>query len=195
MLSREQLEEILNVRKVIQKGHFRLSSGRHSDTYVQCARIFEYPTTAEIICSDLADRIAGRPVDIVLGPAVGAITFAYEMSRQLSVPNVFAERVDGKMKLRRGFSIPPDAKVLIVEDVITTGRTVEELFPLVEEAGADVRAIGCILDRSNGQVDFGVGTPIIPELRLDVVSWEEHECPLCAQGSEPVEPGSRHLHR
>lgn len=191
MLTKEEILHIFDEHDVIMEGHFQLSSGLHSNRYVQCARIFEYPGDAEKLCRDLAEKVKDLDIDFVAGPAVGAITMAYEMARQLGTPNVFAERENGMMTLRRGFSIPAQARVLLVEDVVTTGGSVRELFPVVEGAGAEVAAVACILDRSGGKADFGV--PLFSELALDVTACRPEECPLCASGLELVEPGSRRL--
>lgn len=191
MLTQDEIMHVFEDRDVILEGHFLLSSGLHSDRYVQCARIFEYPEAAELLCSDLAEKLKDVEIDLVLGPAIGAVTMAYEMSRQLGVPNIFAEREHGHLRLRRGFEIPNGARVLLVEDVVTTGGSLRELWPLVEEAAAQVSAVACIMDRSNGDVDFGV--PFVSELRLKVLTYEAGLCPLCSAGSLPVEQGSRHL--
>lgn len=191
MHTQEEVLKIFEDNHVLQQGHFVLTSGLHSDRYAQCARIFEYPEIAVEICGDLAEKLKDIPVDLVMGAAVGGITLAYEVARQLGVPNIFAERENGELKLRRGFTIPSGARVLIVEDVVTTARTVNEMLPLIEQAGAEAAAIACILDRTGGKVDFDV--PFVSELALDVRNYEPEACPMCAEGPAAVEPGSRHL--
>lgn len=193
MLTQDEVMHIFENRDVILKGHFLLSSGLHSDRYVQCARIFEYPQVAEMLCGDLVEKLNGTEIDLVLGPAVGAITMAYEMGRQLGVQNMFAEREHGRMKLRRGFEIPAGARVLLVEDVITTGGSLRELLPLIEAAGASLTAVACIMDRTDGDVDFGV--PMVSEMSVKVLTYEAGFCPLCKEGSIPVEHGSRHANK
>lgn len=186
--------EIMNVFEqcgALMEGHFLLSSGLHSNRYVQCARVFEHPRAAERLCGELTQKISNVPVDIVLGPAVGAITMAYEMSRQTGVPNVFAEREGGELRLRRGFSIPEGARVLLVEDVVTTGGSVKELFPIVKAAGATVTGVACLVDRSGGTAEFDV--PFSSVLQVDVETFEPENCPLCEAGQPLEEPGSRRL--
>lgn len=186
--------EIMNVFEqcgALMEGHFLLSSGLHSNRYVQCARVFEHPRAAERLCGELTQKISDVPVDIVLGPAVGAITMAYEMSRQTGVPNVFAEREGGELRLRRGFSIPEGARVLLVEDVVTTGGSVKELFPIVKAAGATVTGVACLVDRSGGTAEFDV--PFSSVLQVDVETFEPENCPLCEAGQPLEEPGSRRL--
>lgn len=186
--------EIMNVFEqcgALMEGHFLLSSGLHSNRYVQCARVFEHPRAAERLCGELTQKISDVPVDIVLGPAVGAITMAYEMSRQTGVPNVFAEREGGELRLRRGFSIPEGARVLLVEDVVTTGGSVKELFPIVKAAGATVSGVACLVDRSGGTAEFDV--PFSSVLQVDVETFEPENCPLCEAGQPLEEPGSRRL--
>lgn len=189
----EQIMALFEDYDVLQSGHFILTSGLHSDRYAQCARIFAYPEVAVEICGDLVEKLRGVEVDLVMGAAVGGVAMAYEMARQLGVPNIFAEREGGELKLRRGFTIPAGAKVLVVEDVVTTARTVNEMLPLIEAAGASAAAVACILDRTGGKVAFDV--PFISELSLDVKNYPPDACPMCDAGSEAVEPGSRHLHQ
>ena len=185
-------EEILNVFRetgVMLEGHFLLTSGRHSNRYMQCAKLFQRPQISERFSKELAEKF--EAVDIVAGPAIGGIILAYEVSRQLGVPNIFAEREDGKMTLRRGFEIPEGARVLVVEDVVTTGGSVKEVISLINRLGGKVAGVGCIVDRSNGAVDFGV--PFHAVLSMEVVSYPPKDCPLCKEGSQAVKPGSRGL--
>ncbi len=174
---------------VMQEGHFLLTSGRHSDKYMQCAKLFQNATISQMFAKELAEKF--KNVDIVIGPAVGGIILAYEVSRQLKVKNIFAERQNGAMALRRGFEIPQDANVLVVEDVVTTGGSVKEVITLVQGMGANVIGVGCIVDRSNGEVDFGV--PFEAVLRMEVISYEPENCPLCKNRIPAVKPGSRNL--
>lgn len=175
----------------LMSGHFLLSSGLHSLQYVQCARVFEYPSAAQKLCGVLVDKLREIGADLVMGPAIGAITMAYEVSRQMGIPNVFAERVNGTLQLRRGLTIPQGARVLLVEDVITTGGSVKELYPIVRDADASVAAVGCLVDRSGGRASFE--EPLASVLQIDVKTFEPADCPLCASGSVPEEPGSRRL--
>ena len=188
-MTKEQILKIFRETGVMLEGHFLLTSGRHSDQYMQCAKLFQYADISEKFAKELAGQFSG--IDLVAGPAVGGIILAYEVSRQLGVPNIFAERENGEMTFRRGFHVPKGAKVLVVEDVVTTGGSVKNVMALIRRNEADVAGVGCIVDRSNGQVDFGV--PFKAVLSMEVVSYEPDACPLCAQGVPAVKPGSRNL--
>lgn len=176
---------------VLLEGHFLLTSGRHSNRYLQCAKIFRNTKYSEEICSALADYFREGGVDVVVGPAMGAVQMAYEVSRALGCENFFTERgEDGKMTLRRGFAVEPGQKVLVVEDVVTTGGSVREVLELVRAAGAEPVGVGSVVDRTGGSIDFGV--PFHAVVSLDVESWTPEDCPLCKAGaSAPVKPGSR----
>ncbi len=191
MISNERVIEILKEAGVLLEGHFRLTSGRHSNKYLQCAKIFRNTKYSEELCGALAEQFADDGVEVVIGPAMGAVQMAYEVSRHLKCENFFAEReADGKMALRRGFEVKPGMKVLLVEDVVTTGGSVKEVLELVKAAGADVVGIGSIVDRTGGKIDFGV--PFKAVISVEVESWEPDECPLCKEGKiELVKPGSR----
>lgn len=190
-MTREEIIGIFKETGVMLEGHFQLTSGRHSDHYMQCARLFEHPRYAKLMCGELANAFAHERIDLVAGPAVGGIIIAYQTAERLGVRNVFAERQDGKMTFRRGFGIKPGENVLVCEDVVTTGGSVREVVGLIREAGGNVVGVGAIVDRSNGKVDFGV--PFKAVLLMEVVSWEEADCPLCKAGSKAVKPGSRLL--
>ena len=156
---------------------------------MQCARLFEYPEYAQEISKDIADAFENDNIDVVIGPAMGGVILSYEVSRQLNVRNVFAERADGAMSLRRGFEILPGQNVLVVEDVVTTGGSVFEVIALVKELGADVAGVGLVVDRSNGKVDFGCKKHAV--LTIEVISYEAKDCPICGTGMPLVKPGSR----
>lgn len=188
-MNRDEILKIFKETGVMLEGHFLLTSGRHSDKYMQCAKLFVNPEISEKFAKQLADKFEN--VDIVAGPAVGGIILAYEVARQLGVKNVFFERQEGKMTLRRGFEIPESANVLVVEDVVTTGGSVKEVVNEIQNIGANVIGVGSIVDRSNGKVDFGV--PFEAVLSMEVVSYEANECPLCKQGIPAVKPGSRNI--
>lgn len=190
-MDRAEMERIFKQTGLMLEGHFLLTSGRHSNRYMQCAKLFQYPEYSEMICKDLADRFAGQKIDMVVGPAVGGIIMSYEMARQFKVPNIFAERENGAMTLRRGFSIPEGAKVLVVEDVVTTGDSVREVMDIVAEAKAEVVGVCVVVDRSGGKIDFGV--PFEAAYETEIQSYEPSQCPLCEQGLELVKPGSRKL--
>ncbi len=192
MLTKEQVLAILKEREAVLEGHFLLTSGRHSDRYVQCAKLFQYADTSEIICKELADKFAGEKIDVVVGPALGGVIMAYEMGRQLGVRNIFAERENGNMTLRRGFKVEKGERVLVCEDVVTTGGSVKEVIALLSDMGAEIVGVGSVVDRSNGKVDFGV--PFHAVLSMEVTSYEADNCPLCREGKIPaIKPGSRNL--
>ncbi len=192
MITRERVEEILRESGVLLEGHFLLTSGRHSNKYMQCAKIFRHTKYSEELCAALAEQYKEEKIDVVIGPAMGAVQMAYEVSRAVGCENFFTERVEGKMVLRRGFEVTQGMRCLLVEDVVTTGGSVKEVAELVKEAGGIVVGIGSIVDRSNGTVDFGV--PFKSVYPIEVVSWETDECPLCKEGKLPaIKPGSRNL--
>lgn len=187
MLTQEQALEIFRESGVLQEGHFLLTSGRHSDRYMQCAKVFQYTRHAEELCRALASGFDG--VDLVIGPAVGAVQMAFEVSRHLNCRNIFAERENGAFVLRRGFEIKPGERVLVVEDTVTTGGSVREVLELVRAHGGDVVGVGALADRSAGKLDFGV--PFRAVVSVDIPSWDAGECPLCALSIPCVKPGSR----
>ena len=190
MISKERVLEIFKEAGVLLEGHFLLTSGRHSNRYLQCAKIFRNTRYSEELCAALADYYRNDGVEVVIGPAMGAVQMAYEVSRALGCENFFAERENGAMTLRRGFAVQPGQKVLLVEDVITTGGSVREVMDLVKAAGGEVVGVGSIVDRTGGKIDFGV--PFHAVISLDVESWEADECPLCKAGAPaPYNPGSR----
>jgi orotate phosphoribosyltransferase len=188
-MTREEILTIFKDTGVMLEGHFLLTSGRHSDKYMQCAKLFQNAAISEQFAKELASKFDG--VDLVVGPAVGGIILAYEVSRQLGVPNIFAERENGAMTLRRGFAVNEGDRVLVVEDVVTTGGSVKEVITLLNSMGAMVVGVGSIVDRSNGKVDFGV--PFRAVLSIEVVSYEPDACPLCQSGVPAIKPGSRNL--
>jgi len=192
MLSRERVIEIFEKSEVLLHGHFLLTSGRHSNQYMQCAQLLQYPEYAGEIAKGLAESFKDDNIDIVIGPAMGGIIIAYELARQLKVKNLFAERENGKMALRRGFYIPKGARVLVAEDVITTGGSVREVMEIVKEQGGEVVGIAVLVDRSNGSIDFG--TKLSAALTTEVISYDPDNCPICKEGKLPaIKPGSRKI--
>ncbi len=193
MITQERIMEILKEAGVLLEGHFKLTSGRHSNKYLQCAKIFRNTKYSEELCGALAEQYKNQDVQVVIGPAMGAVQMAYEVSRPLHCENFFTERdEDGKMALRRGFAVNPGEKVLVVEDVVTTGGSVREVIDLVKAAGGVVVGVGSIVDRTGGKIDFGV--PFKAVISLEVESWEPAEWPLCKAGAPaPVKPGSRKI--
>lgn len=188
-LSTEEIKKIFIDSGALLEGHFRLTSGRHSDRYIQCARVLMEPNYTAALCGHLAEAFKDEAVDLVVGPAMGGIVISYEMARQLGVPSLFTERVDGKMTLRRNFVIEPGQKVLVVEDVVTTGGSVKEVIDIVRENGGVVVGVALLVDRSNGKVDLGARVEAC--LSMDVKSYEADECPLCKAGLPIIKPGSR----
>jgi orotate phosphoribosyltransferase len=187
-MEQEKALDILEKAGVMQSGHFKLTSGKHSDRYMQCARLFETPAYSEALCRDLAERFRGE-VDVVAGPAIGGIIMAYEVARALGVRNIFAERENGAMTLRRGFFVKPGERALIVEDVVTTGGSVKEVAALLAQMGAQIVGVGAIVDRSGGKAGFGCRFEAAAAVALS--TYEPDDCPLCAQGIPVHKPGSR----
>lgn len=176
------------------KGHFRLTSGLHSPEYLQCALVLQHPALAERLgvqlAAELRGLLAGQPVQLVASPAVGGLIIGHEAARSLGARFVFAERdPQGKMTLRRGFSVEAGAAAVVVEDVVTTGGSTREVVDLLAAAGARVLAAGSIIDRSGGQA--GVGVPRVALATLQVVAHPPDDCPLCRQGLPVTKPGSR----
>jgi orotate phosphoribosyltransferase len=188
-VKKEDIIKTFKDNQAMLEGHFLLSSGRHSDRYLQCALVLQDPAVVEILAKELVAKLPKIEIDFVIGPALGGVTLAYEMGRQLGTKALFAERENGVMTLRRGFKIPAKARVLVVEDVITTGGSVLEVIEVVKEAGGQVIGVASLVDRSNGKVDLGY--PYYSLLPLEVISYEAKSCPLCAQGLPLVKPGSR----
>ena len=172
----------------ILDGHFLLSSGLHSDRYLQCALVLMHPERAADLCARLRQDYRAPIPDIIIGPAMGGITLAYELGRAFGKPAIFVERVDGKFALRRGFSLTPGQKVMIAEDVVTTGGSVNEVIDLVTQNGAHVVAVACLVHRSKSN-PFTV--PLIATMQMEVPTWPEASCPLCAKGLPARKPGSR----
>jgi orotate phosphoribosyltransferase len=191
MISNLRVLEIFKEAGVLLEGHFLLTSGRHSNKYLQCARIFRHVKYSEELCGALASQYADDAIDLVIGPAMGAVQMAYEVSRALRCENFFAEREDGKMTLRRGFSIEPGRRVLIVEDVVTTGGSVREVMDIVRSQGGVVAGVGAIVDRTGGEIDFGVPFRWVISMKVD--SWAAAQCPICKTGEPLVKPGSRKI--
>lgn len=192
MITQDRIIEILKEAGVLLEGHFLLTSGKHSNKYLQCAKIFRHTKYSEELCKALAEQFEDDNVEVVIGPAMGAVQMAYEVSRHLNVENYFAEREDGKMVLRRGFVITPGMRCLLVEDVVTTGGSVREVIELVKEAGGVVVGVGSVVDRTGGEIDFSV--PYKSVISMKVESWEADYCPLCKEGKiDLVKPGSRKL--
>jgi len=177
----------------IQKGHFKLTSGVHSDTYIQCAQIMQHPEFMHNLCSELGKKFRGDDIDVIVGPAIGGIIMAHVMARVLGpwVRAIFTERENGKMTLRRSFEIKEGEKVIVVEDVTTTGSSVREVIDIVKSRKGKVVGVGVLIDRSGGKVDFGI--KIEKLLTVDIKTFLPEECPLCKKEIPVIKPGSREL--
>ena len=170
-------------------GHFCLTSGLHSDTYFQCAKLYQYPPVVKTLAQELAKKLKGLEFDTVVSPAIGAIIFGYEVAAAADKRNLFVERKDGQMQLRRGYILKKGERVLIVEDVITTARTIFETIEALKEFEIEVAGVACIVDRSAGKLKDKLN--ITSLLQIDPVTYTPEECPLCKLGIELTKPGSR----
>ena len=187
-------DEVLGIYKrtgALLTGHFLLSSGLHSEQYLQSALVLQLPDIATKLCAGLAGHFKDKKVEAVIAPALGGVFVSHETARALGVRALFAERVNGELTLRRGFTIKPGERVLVVEDVITTGKSTKETIEVVKKAGGVVVAAGSLVDRSGGKAELGV--PYKSLVTLNVPAYTPEACPLCKAGSAPVKPGSRGL--
>ena len=190
-MKKEEILEIFHKTNALLEGHFLLTSGRHSNQYFQCAKVLQYPKHTTNICKIIADNFKNLEIDTVISPAIGGIVVGQEVARQLNKRFIFAERENKNLTLRRGFEIKKNEKVLVCEDVVTTGGSVFEVIDIVKANGGKVVGVGMIVDRSNGKVNFGV--PQISTLQMEVISYLPEECPMCKEGIPAVKPGSRKL--
>lgn len=177
------------------EGHFLLSSGLHSDRYLQCAKVLMYPDRAAALCKALArkviDTIGEGRIDYVVSPAMGGVVVGYEMARQLGVPGMFTERENGEFTLRRGFELPAGARVVMSEDIVTTGKSSKECIAAIRAAGGEVVAATCLIDRSNGTADVGV--PLISLMQMDVKTYNPDSLPSELASIPAIKPGSRNI--
>ena len=191
MKNEKEILSILEGVNAVLNGHFLLSSGKHSNGYCQCAKLLQYPDKAAQVLEVVCDKLKDVDFDIVVGPAMGGIIVSYEVARQLGKPGIFVEREDNVMALRRGFEISPGQKVLITEDVITTGKSSLEAATLLESLGADIIGICAIVDRRSPGVSLPY--PIYSAIALNIDTFEVDSCPLCKEGIPYVKPGSRKI--
>jgi len=191
MLSYDESLKILKETEALLEGHFILSSGLHSKQYIQCAKLLSHPEKAEIICSSLCEKIKKKfnKIDIVLSPALGGVVVGYEVGRQLRMETIFAERIDGKLTLRRNFKLKPNSNVLIVEDVITTGKSVLECANIVKTNKANLVGYACIIDRSNS--DISIRDKIVSQMKFKIDTFTEDKLPDDLKKISPIKPGSR----
>ncbi len=190
----KELLEMFERTGAFLKGHFKLSSGLHSSGYVQCALVLQYPEMAEKLGRFLSEPFRDKGIKVVISPALGGVIIGHETAKALGAKAVFAERKyspDGnsRMALRRGFNIGKEEKVLVVEDVVTTGKSIGEIIRLVNEAEGAITGVGCLIDRNSGKMDFGVDVSSL--LDLDIKTYNAAECPLCKKGIPVTKPGSR----
>ena len=193
MLSYDESLKILKETEALLEGHFILSSGLHSKQYIQCAKLLSHPKKAEAICSSLCEKIKEKfnKIDIVLSPALGGVVVGYEIARLLKIESIFAERVDDKLVLRRNFNIRQNSNVLIVEDVITTGKSAIECFNLVKSTGSNVLGYSCIIDRSDKKVL--IKDKIVSQIKFKIDTFKSDELPDNLKKISPIKPGSRNL--
>jgi len=188
-MKKEEILKLFEKTGAILEGHFILSSGFHSPKYLQCALLLERPDISEKVCSELASKFRDKKPDVVVAPAIGGVVVSYEVARALGVRSLFTERVDGKMILRRGFKLGKDEKVLVVEDVITTGLSTKEVLGVVNAHGARPIAVGSIVNRAKEKIDFGCEAKSL--IDIDIPVFKSEECPLCKKGTPLTKPGSR----
>ena len=193
MLSYDESLRILKETNALLEGHFILSSGLHSKQYIQCAKLLSHPKKAEVICSSLCEKIIKTfdKIDIVLSPALGGLIAGYEIARQLKSEAIFAERMDGKLVLRRGFKIKENSNVLIVEDVITTGKSAFECASIIKTNNANLVGYACIIDRSNENI--AIKDKIVCQLQFNLETFSEDKLPEDLKKIQPIKPGSRNL--
>jgi orotate phosphoribosyltransferase len=189
-MKREDVQNFFEQAGAVRKGHFELSSGLHSSTYIQCALVLQYPNQAEILGRALSELFANLQVSCVVAPAMGGITIGYEVARALGVRSLWVERDrSGQMALRRGWELKPGERVLVIEDVWTTGGSTRETIGVVEQEEGLVVAAGALIDRTGGRVEWNV--PARALLEMEVPSYEPDDCPLCRAGGATTRPGSR----
>ena len=193
MLSYKESLKILKETDALLEGHFILSSGLHSDKYVQCAKLLSKPDKANKICLSLADKIKKqcKDIDLILSPAIGGIVIGYEIGRILKTETIFAERINGNFNLRRGFKIKEGQKILIIEDVITTGKSSLECSNLATKVNAEIIGYACIIDRSNGKSK--IDKKIISQVQIEIPTYKKENLPKHLENIKPVKPGSRNL--
>ena len=179
--------ELLKKAEGVLNGHFCLTSGLHSDIYFQCAKLYQYPEITEELGKRLSEALKDVEFDTIVAPAIGAMIIGYETAKQSKKRNLFVERKDGEMQLRRGYTLKKGERVVIIEDVITTARTIKETMAAIKEFEPEVVAVGCIVDRTKGQTDYNIKSL----LQIDPVVYEPDNCPLCKEGIPLVKPGSR----
>jgi orotate phosphoribosyltransferase len=199
ILSNEEILTEFEQAKAILRGHFILSSGLHSDTYLQCARALMNPTRSKKLCSNLSKKITARLgndfADIIVAPAMGGVVIGYEMGCQLNLDTIFCERVDKEFLLRRGFELKENMRVLVVEDVITTGKSSLETYEIIKKYGAKIVAEACLIDRSNQAIESVLGVPVISLAKIAVKNFDHENIPDELKNILAIKPGSRFLNK
>ena len=193
MLSYEESLKILRKTKALIEGHFILSSGLHSKHYIQCAKLLSQPKNAEIVCSSICEKIKETfdKIDIILSPALGGVVVGYEIGRQLNIETIFSERVDGKLLLRRGFEIKENSNVLVVEDVITTGKSALECLDLIKLNQSNLVGYACIIDRTNDE--SLIKAKIVSQMKFNIETFSKENIPADLKKINPTKPGSRNI--
>jgi orotate phosphoribosyltransferase len=191
MMNEGEIQDVFRRLGALRSGHFLLASGLHSPAYVQCARLLEHPREAGQLLRQAAESWKDAGLEAVVGPAYGGILVAYELASALGVRALYAERVDGKLALRRGFDVSGGCRVLVGEDVVTTGESALETVDLLRSLGAAVAGVASLIDRSGGKNPFTV--PFTPLLRLDLPTYRPEDCPMCRQGVALETPGRKQL--
>ena len=185
----DEILQLLKEHDGLLSGHFKLSSGNHSDKYIQCEKVVQFPQISQRLGEIIAIPFIDSEIDVVFSPAIGAIRIGHEVARALKCRSIFAERVEGVFQVRRAMGINKDERILLVEDVVTTGKSLKELLPLVESMRGTVVGVASLIDRTGGKVNFGV--PFKASLQLEIPIYPPEECPLCREGIPLVKPGSR----
>lgn len=189
MITPKKVLDIFQENQALLKGHFLLSSGLHSEKYLQCAQVLQYPKFTKLLGKELAEKFKAMRTDTVVSPALGGIVIGHEVAKTLGCRFIFTERQEGKMILRRGFTLKTEERVLIIEDVFTTGGSTKEVMEVASQLGALVIGVGAIIHRGAKEIDFGVPEKYL--LKLNIKTYEPAKCPLCKEGLPVCKPGSR----
>lgn len=188
-MNEAEVKQLMVKHGAILDGHFLLTSGLHSGMYVEKFQVLQHPRATEALCTEFAEKFKGEKIDVVIGPVTGGIILAHETAKHFGTRAIFAERDGGKMAIKRGFEIKPGERVLVVEDIVTTGGSVQEVIDAVKALGGVIAGVAVLVDRSGGKVDFGA--PMKALLTLDIKTHKPDECPMCKQGVPLTKRGSR----
>lgn len=190
-MTEAEVKDLLVKHGALLEGHFLLTSGLHSGTYVEKFQVLQYPKATEELCAGFAEKFSGEKIDVVIGPVTGGILLAHETAKHFGTRAIFAERDNGAMTIKRGFEIKPGERVLVVEDIVTTGGSVMEVIEVVKQLGGVIAGVAILVDRSGGTVNFGA--PAKSLLTLKIQNYSPEECPLCKKGLPLVKRGSRKI--